>query len=68
MLIIVLYKFDYYLLLFLQLKLYIFSLQIESDHSFRLSYNEYLFKKSESSKSSKCIENLSAPKANKLKL
>ena len=45
MLIIILYKFDHYKLLFLQLKLYIFSLQIESDDSFTVSDNQYLCKK-----------------------
>ena len=69
----ILYKFDYNKLLFLQLKLYIFSSQIESDDSFTVTYNAYLHimhicKKSESSYSSKCIVHSSAPKAKKLKL
>ena len=58
----------HYKLLFLQLKLYIFSLLIESDDSSTVSDNEYLCKKSESSHSSKCMEISSAPKAKKLKL
>ena len=64
----ILYKFDYYKLLFLQFKIYIFKLQIELDDSFTVSDNEYLWKKSESPHSSKCIEISSAPKAKKLKL
>ena len=67
LIIILLYKFYNCKLLFLQLKWYIFSLQIESDDSFTVSDIEYLCKKSEPSRSSKCIENSSAPKAKKLK-
>ena len=43
-------------------------MQIDSDDSFTLSDSEFLCKKNQSSHSSKCTENSSAPKAKKIKL